>query len=58
MNRLIKRFERYFLERKREEHKESTSTYYCYCFMPFIDPFPNLSLSFLGHIMQEDSSAH
>ena len=65
---LIGRFERYFPERQRKEHKESSSLslypFFTFLlttdivFVPFVDPFPNLSLSFLGHIMQVDSSAH
>ena len=55
---LIERFERYFLEREREEHKESTSLsiypFFTFllttdiAFIPFISPFLILSLSFRG----------
>lgn len=53
---LIERFERYFLERQREEHKERTSlSIYPFnpfilttdsVFIPFNNPFIILSLSF------------
>ncbi len=58
MLRFIERFERYFRERKRKEHKESISLslypFFTFLlttdivFIPFIDPFPILSLSFRG----------
>lgn len=56
MHSLIERFERDFRERDRKEHKESTSlSIYPFnpfifttdsVFIPFVDPFPILSLSF------------
>ena len=65
MLRLIERFERYFLEREKEEHKESISLsiypFFTFLltnasvFIPFIDPFPILSLSFRG---QRDDRAY
>jgi hypothetical protein len=58
MHRFIERFERFFVERQREEHKESISlsiyTFFTFLlttdivFVPFIDPFLILSLSFRG----------
>jgi len=63
MLRFIERFERFFLERLREEHKESISLslypFFAFLlttasvFIPFIYPFPILSLSLLG---QHDGS--
>ena len=68
MHRLIERFERYFLERPREGPKESPSLsiypFFTFLlttasvFVPFVDPFAILSLSFRGQCNDRAYTEH